>query len=104
MSTPADPASALAVLQSAQQHHVSMSAMADVKASFLLMTSVITLAITGPQAVNDPQQFGIVALALTSLVVGICAALALMPRLLMLREADNNPELNLLFCGHFAQL
>src|SRR5687767_5709149 len=88
---------ALSVLKAAQQHHVNMSAMADVKASFLLMTAILTLAYTAPQAVNDPKQFAMVALALTALLVGICAAQALMPRLLMLREADNNPELNLLF-------
>ena len=104
MSTPADPTAAIAVLHAAQQHHVNMSAMADVKASFLLMTSILTLAIIGPQAVHDPQQFGLIALALTSLLVGIFAAQALMPRLLMLREPDNKPELNLLFCGHFSQL
>ncbi len=104
MSTPADLTSALTVLKAAQQHHVNMSAMADVRASFLLMTSILTLAITGPQAVHDPHQFGLIALALTSLAVGILASLALMPRLLMLREPDNRPALNLLFCGHFAQL
>jgi len=104
MSTPADITTALSVLRTAQQHHVNMSAMADVKASFLLMTSVLTLAITGPQAVHDPQQFGLIALALTALFTGLFATQALMPRLLMLREPNNKAELNLLFCGHFAQL
>lgn len=104
MSTPSDSTAALSALHAAQQHHVGMSAMADVKASFLLSTAIITLAITGPQAVHDPHQYGLIALAVTSLLVGICAAQALMPRLLMLREPGDKPELNLLFCGHFAQL
>ena len=104
MSTPTDHTAALKVLHAAQQHHVSMSAMADVKASFLLATSIITLALTGPQAVHDPKQGGLIALAVTSLLVGSLASRALMPRLLMLREPDRKPELNLLFCGHFAQL
>lgn len=104
MSTPADTATALTVLQAAQRHHVNMSAMADVRASFLLAASLLTLAITGPQAVHDPDQYGLIALAITSLLAGILSAMALMPRLLMLREPDNRPALNLLFCGHFASL
>lgn len=104
MSTPTDSTAAIQVLRAAQQHHVSMSAMADVKASFLLAAGLITLAITGPQAVHDPHQFGLIALAVTSLLVAVMSGQALMPRLLMLREPDDKPELNLLFCGHFAQL
>lgn len=104
MSAPTDHASAIAVLRTAQQHHVSMSAMADVKASFLLATSILTLAITGPQAVNDPHQYGLIALAVTALLAAVLSAQALMPRMLMLREANDKPELNLLFCGHFAQM
>lgn len=95
---------AFEVLRAAHDHHVSMGALADVKASLLVLASLITLAIVGPQAVNDPKQYGIVALAVTSLLVAITALKALMPRLLTLRQRNYQPELNLLFCGHFAQL
>ncbi len=76
MSPNPDCTASLAVLRAAQQHHVNMSAMADVRASFLLMTAILTLAITGPQAVHDPHQWGLIALAITSLIVGILSALA----------------------------
>lgn len=104
MSESTDVNAALTVLRAAQRHHFSMNAAADLKASLLLAAALIVLAITGPQAVHDPGQYGLIALALTSLLVAIMAVKTLMPRLLVLREPDDKMELNLLFCGHFAHL
>ena len=104
MSTPASTNTTLQVLRSAQSHHLAIGAMADVKASFLLAASLLTLAMVVPQAVHDAKQHTLLALSLTAFVVAIFAIKALTPRLLILRQRNSGPELNLLFCGHFAAL
>ena len=95
-----DVSSALAVLQTAQRHHVSMTAMADQKASLLLAGSLLTVAVTvvGPHRPVDIALFG------TALVTAVFAILAVMPRMLVLRGADRKKEVNLLFCGHFSEM
>jgi hypothetical protein len=104
MSTPASTNTTLQVIRAAQSHHLAISAMADVKASFLLAASLITLAMVIPQAVHDVKQHTLLALSITAFLSSLFAIKALAPRLLVLRQGNRAPELNLLFCGHFADL
>ena len=97
-TTSNDVSSALAVLQTAQRHHVSMTAMADQKASLLLGASLVTVAL----ALEGSHRPVIVALFGTGLGTALFAILAMMPRMLVLRGADRKKEVNLLFCGHFS--
>ena len=99
-SSPSDHSSAIAAIEAAQRHHVSMTAMADQKASILLGASLITMGLALVSA-HRPVDVGLFATALGTAVFCI---LAMMPRMLMLRGADSKTELNLLFCGHFAEM
>jgi uncharacterized integral membrane protein len=102
MSQPSSPdvSPALAAIQTAQRHHVSMTAMADQKASILLAASLITMALT-LAAEHRPAT---VALFATGLGSAVFAVMAMMPRMLVLRNADAKTEVNLLFCGHFSDM
>ncbi len=99
-TNPNEVSAAIAVLQTAQRHHVSMTAMADQKASLLLAGSLVTagLALVGPHRPADVALFG------TALGTALLAILAMMPRMLVLRDADRRKEVNLLFCGHFSEM
>ena len=99
-TNPNDVSSALAVLQTAQRHHVSMTAMADQKASLLLAGSLLAAAF----AVAAPNRPAAVALFGTGLGTALLAILAMMPRMLVLRGMDKKKEVNLLFCGHFSEM
>jgi hypothetical protein len=94
----ADVSPALAALQAAEHHHVSMTATADLKASILLATSLATVALT-LAAAHRPAVVGLFA---TGLGTAFFCILAMMPRTLILRGADSKTEVNLLFCGHFS--
>ncbi len=95
-----DVTPALTVLQTAQRHHVSMTAMADQKASLLLAGSLLMMALTlqGPHRPVGVALFG------TGLGTAVFAIMAMMPRMLVLRSKDRKKEVNLLFCGHFAEM
>ncbi len=93
-----DVSSALAVLQTAQRHHVSMTAMADQKASLLLAGSLLMMALT-LQSLHRPAGG---ALFGTGLGTAVFAILAMTPRMLVLRGTNRKKEVNLLFCGHFS--
>ena len=95
-----DTSAALAAIQAAQRHHVSMTAMADQKASILLAASLLTMAIT-LAATHRPTTVGLFA---TALGTAVFCVLAMMPRMLILRGADSKREVNLLFCGHFSEM
>lgn len=99
-----DHPAALEVMRAAHDCQVRIGAMADMKASFLLVSSLIVLAIVGPHAVQNLKEYGLMALAVTSIIVVIFALKTLRPRLLTLRQRNLQPELNLLFCGHFAHM
>jgi hypothetical protein len=95
-----DASPAIAVLQTAQHHHVSMTAMADQKASLLLAAALLTAALS----LAAPHRPVAVALFATGLGTAFFAILAMMPRMLVLRDAERNKEVNLLFCGHFSDM
>lgn len=95
-----DVSSALAVLQTAHRHHVSMTSMADQKASLLLVGSLLAAAF----ALVAPHRPVAVALFGTGLGTALLAILAMTPRMLVMRGADRKKEVNLLFCGHFSEM
>ena len=102
MSQPSssDPSPAFAAIELSQRQHVSMTAMADQKASILLAASLVTMAVT-LAATHRPTM---VALFATALGTAVFAILAMMPRMLILRGSDSKKEVNLLFCGHFSEM
>jgi hypothetical protein len=95
------------ILRTAQQHHVQLSAMADVKANIIITVSSIVLTLTLSR-INDPS-FRISAITLTvfTLLALMVAILAVLPkyRPLKLKPGEAQPaNFNLLFFGHFAEL
>jgi hypothetical protein len=99
-STSSDHSPALAAIEAAQRHHVSMTAMADQKASILLAASLITMALSLVPA-HRPTEVGLFA---TALGTALFCIMAMMPRMLILRGPDSKKEVNLLFCGHFSEM
>jgi hypothetical protein len=95
-----------AILRTAQQHHVQLSVMADVKANIIITVSsiVMTLAIG---RVGDPglRNSAVILLVFTMLAL-LLAVLAVLPKYRPLRlVGDELPaQFNLLFFGHFAEL
>ena len=106
VTSPAPLPSALQAVRAAQNHHLMLTAMADQKASLLLLAALFTLGVSLSSALHgwQPNGYPFIALALTSLLVAILALRALTPRLLVLTQDDASPEVNLLFCGHFSEI
>ena len=107
VTTPAAPlSSALLAVRAAQNHHLMLTAMADQKASLLLVGALLTLPLSLGPALHDsrPIAYPFMALAVTALLVAILTLRALTPRLLILTRDDESPEVNLLFCGHFSEI
>lgn len=94
------------ILRTAQQHHVALSSMADLKANILITVSSIVLTMTLGR-MNDPA-LRVSALTLTAftLVALLLAILAVLPKYQPLKvKGEQLPEgFNLLFFGHFAEL
>ena len=95
------------ILRTAQQHHVQLSAMADVKANIIITVSSIVLTLTLSR-INDPS-FRISAITLTvfTLLALMVAILAVLPKYRPLKLKPGEPlpaDFNLLFFGHFAEL
>jgi hypothetical protein len=94
------------MLRTAQQHHVHLSAMADVKANIIITVSSIVMTLTlGRLGDPDLRTSAIILLVFTMLAL-LLAILAVLPKYRPLRLSG--PELpaqfNLLFFGHFAEL
>ena len=94
------------LIRTAQQHHVHLSAMADLKANIIITVSSVILTVTLGR-VNDPElKFSaIILLGFTSVAL-ILAILAVLPKYRPLRLAGKArpANFNLLFFGHFAEL
>jgi hypothetical protein len=96
------------LLRTTQQHHVQLSALADLKANILITVSSIVLTLSMRQ-LNDPLlRPSLLVLAAFTLVALALAVLAILPkyRPIRLRKADAAlpAQFNLLFFGHFAEL
>jgi hypothetical protein len=92
------------LLRSAQQNHVSLSAIADQKSSFLLGAAFVSLNIVLGKAATDGGKLSpaLIIFALTSFVAATFAVMALIPRAIPRRDLKHN--FNHLFFGHFAEL
>jgi len=96
------------LLRTTQQHHVQLSAMADLKANILITVSSIVLTLSMRQ-MNDPMlRPSLLVLAAFTLVALALAILAVLPKYRPIRIKDAQAALpqhfNLLFFGHFAEL
>lgn len=94
------------MLRTAQQHHVQLSVMADIKANIIITVSSIVMTLTIGR-LNDPalRTSAIILLVFTMLAL-LLAILAVLPKYRPLRLAggDLPAQFNLLFFGHFAEL
>ncbi len=94
------------ILRTAQQHHVQLSAMADLKANIIITVSSIVMTLTLGR-LNDPdlRDSAIILLVFTMLAL-LLAILAVLPKYRPLRIGDGPlpAQFNLLFFGHFAEL
>lgn len=95
-----------ALLRTAQQHHVQLSALADLKANIIITVSSVVLTVMLGR-INDPElkASAIILLCFTSVAL-ILSILAVLPKYRPLR-LGNKPRpahFNLLFFGHFAEL
>ena len=95
------------ILRTAQQHHVQLSAMADVKANIIITVSSIVLTLTLSR-VNDPSfRTSAITLSVFTLLALLVAILAVLPKYRPLKLKAGEPlppNFNLLFFGHFAEL
>ena len=94
------------LIRTAQQHHVQLSAMADLKANIVITVSSVILTFTLGR-INDPQlKVGAIILLCFTSVALILSILAVLPkyRPLRLNGRPLPPHFNLLFFGHFAEL
>ena len=94
------------MLRTAQQHHVQLSVMADIKANIIITVSSIVMTLTLGR-LNDPdlRNSAIILLVFTMLAL-LLAILAVLPKYRPLRLAGHDlpAQFNLLFFGHFAEL
>ncbi len=91
------------VLRTAQQNTLHLSAMADQKASVVLGASFVMASIVFADVAGeaDPALASIL-LAVTAVVAGLLAALAVMPRGLSTSKPEQSQ--NILFFGHVARM
>jgi hypothetical protein len=87
------------MLRTAQQHHVQLSVMADIKANIIITVSSIVMTLTIGR-LGDPD------LRTSAIILLVFTMLALLPkyRPLRLSGPDLPAQFNLLFFGHFAEL
>jgi hypothetical protein len=94
------------VLRTAQQHHVQLSVMADIKANIIITVSSIVLTMTLGR-INDPDlRISALTLLVFTMLALLLSILAVLPKYRPLRLTGESlpPQFNLLFFGHFAEL
>ncbi|MFT3791510.1 MAG: DUF5706 domain-containing protein [Rudaea sp.] len=94
------------LLRTAQQHHVSLSVMADTKASIVITVSSIVLTLSLGKF-NDPDlRWSMLMLDAFTLLALLLAVVAVLPkyRPFKLTSEELPAGFNLLFMGHFAAL
>ena len=92
-------ASAIHMMRTMQAHHVSLSAMADQKASIIIGVNSVVFALVVREAPHNPA---LLVLAASSGLAAVLCVLAVLPKLGNGRQAPTPP--NLLFFGGFTQL
>ena len=93
-------------LRTTQQHHVTLSAMADTKASIIITVSSIVLTLSMGKLDQPELRISVLTLTVFTLLALLLAILAVLPkyRPLRLTTTELPPNFNLLFFGHFAEL
>ncbi|MBS0455829.1 MAG: hypothetical protein JSS44_00670 [Proteobacteria bacterium] len=95
------------LMRTAQQHHVSLSVMADTKSSIIITVSSIVLTIALGR-INDPHlrvsMLILMGFTLAALLLAILAVLPKYRPLRLKRDEPLPPHFNILFFGHFAEL
>ena len=94
------------ILRTAQQHHVQLSQMADLKANIIITVSSIVLTMTLARVDDPALRLSAITLVVFTTLALLLAILAVLPkyRPLRLRTEELPPHFNLLFFGHFAEL
>lgn len=94
------------ILRTTQQHHVSLSTMADTKANIIITVSSIVLTISMGKVDQPELRNSVLILTVFTLLALLLAILAVLPkyRPLRLTTTELPPDFNLLFFGHFAEL
>lgn len=96
-----------AMLRTAQQHHVALSSMADLKANILITVSSVVLTLSLGR-VNDPDlRVSVLTLIVFTLIALLLAILTVLPKYRSPTGLAGDalpPDFNLLFFGHFAEL
>jgi hypothetical protein len=94
------------MLRTAQQHHVQLSVMADIKANIIITVSSIVLTMTLGRLDDPTLRVSAVTLLIFTTLALLLAILAVLPkyRPLRLKSATLPANFNLLFFGHFAEL
>ena len=96
------------VLRTAQQHHVQLSVMADLKANIIITVSSIVLTMTLARLGDPALRVSAITLMVFTTLALLLAILAVLPKYRPLRlkapDAELPPQFNLLFFGHFAEL
>jgi hypothetical protein len=93
-------------LRTTQQHHVTLSALADTKASIIITVSSIVLTLSMGKLDQPELRLSVLTLTGFTLLALLLAILAVLPkyRPLRLTTMELPPNFNLLFFGHFAEL
>ena len=94
------------ILRTAQQHHVTLSAMADTKANIIITVSSIVLTLSMGKLDQPELRISVLTLTIFTLLALLLAILAVLPkyRPLRLKTTELPPNFNLMFFGHFAEL
>ena len=94
------------LLRTMQQHHVSLSTMADTKANIIITMSSIVLTLTLGRLSDPMLRTASMVLAGFTMLALLLAVLAVLPKYRPLRLQDGviPPQFNLMFFGHFAEL
>jgi hypothetical protein len=95
-----------AMLRTAQQHHVTLSSMADTKANIIITVSSIVLTLSLGRIADPSLRPAVQTLAAFTLISLFFAILAVLPKHRSLRVGEGAfpKDFNLLFFGHFADL
>jgi len=94
------------LLRTTQQHHVSLSTMADTKANIIITVSSIVLTLSIGKLDLPELRMSVIILMAFTLLALLLAILAVLPkyRPFKLTTVELPPNFNLLFFGHFREL
>lgn len=97
---------AIYMLRTTQQHHVELSAMADVKANVLITATSILLSITIAFSSSQTEvRASVVGLAAFTTLALVFAIFAVLPKYVRERvDTSHGSRFNVLFFGHFASM